>query len=157
MHRAWNLFNELLMLASAGFVTAGWYQIRHGKVHRHRRFMLTGAVLGATFFISYVASSFLIGDTYFGGPAAMLAPYQVFLQVHVLLATASAVLGVLTIRYALRATFSRHKKVAPWTAASWLIAAGTGLVVFLLLFVVYPPGPSTTALWNLVLHSHPAN
>ncbi|WP_338055198.1 DUF420 domain-containing protein [Sulfobacillus harzensis] len=157
MHRAWNLFNELLMLTSAGFVTAGWYQIRHRHVRRHRRFMLTGATLGAAFFVSYVAASFLIGDTYFGGPKAMAIPYQIFLQVHVLLATAAAVLGILTIRYALRAAFRRHKKVAPWTASAWLVAAGTGLVVFLLLFVVYPQGPSTTALWNLVLHSHPTH
>lgn len=152
MHRLWNLFNELLMLVSAGFVIAGWYQIRHHHVRRHRRLMLTAASLGAAFFVSYVCSSLFIGDTYFGGPKTLSSPYQVFLQVHIFLATVAAVLGIITVRYALRASFRQHKKVAPWTAVSWLIAAGTGLVVFLLLFVIYPPGPSTTAIWNLVLH-----
>lgn len=155
MHRLWNLFNELLMLTSAGFVAAGWYQIRHHRVHRHRRFMLIGAALGAAFFVSYVSASFIIGDTYFGGPQSVSLPYQVFLQVHVMLATAAAVLGVITLRLAWRARFSRHRRVAPWTAVSWMVAAGTGLVVFLLLFVIYPPGPSTTALWNLLLHHRP--
>lgn len=144
------------MIVSAIFVILGWYQIRHHHVRTHRKMMLTAAWLGAAFFVSYVCTSLFIGDTYFGGPKWLNGPYQVFLQIHIILATIAAILGIITIRYALKATFRRHKKVAPWTATSWLIAAATGLVVFLLLFVIYPPGPSTTAVWNLILHKGPS-
>ncbi|MBX5467508.1 MAG: DUF420 domain-containing protein [Firmicutes bacterium] len=128
------------MLSSAAAVAAGWYCIRHRLVAVHRRLMLTGSVLGALFFVSYVVKTLTIGDTSFGGPAHWLPWYLGFLQVHVLLATAAGVLGVLTLRWALRANFGRHRRVAPWTATMWFVAAGTGLVVFLLLYVVFPPG-----------------
>ncbi|WP_053960486.1 DUF420 domain-containing protein [Sulfobacillus thermosulfidooxidans] len=147
----WGLFNELLMITSAVVVAFGWYFIRHKRIDIHRKFMLTGASLGAAFFVSYVLSTFTIGDTYFGGPKKYNAPYQVFLQFHVILATAAAVMGVITLRWALRARFNKHKKIAPWTATFWFVSALTGLAVFLMLFVIFPPGPTTKSLVQILV------
>jgi putative membrane protein len=147
----WGLFNEVLMIASAIVVGFGWYFILHKRVDIHRKFMLAGSTLGAAFFVSYLASTFLIGDTYFGGPARYNMSYQTFLIIHILLATSAAVLGVITLRLALRGKFRRHRKVAPWTATFWFIAAITGLAVFLLLFVVFPPGPTTKSLVDIIV------
>lgn len=146
------MINECFMLASASFVAAGWVQIRRGHVHRHRRFMLTAASLGAAFFVSYLLATLTVGDTLYGGPHRYALGYQVFLQVHVILATAAAVLGVITLRLAWRRRYRRHRRVAPWTATLWFISAASGLVVFLLLFVVFPPGPHTTSLIHVLLH-----
>ena len=145
-HFIWNLVNEIFMLASAFSIALGWYYVRHHKIHVHRRLMLIGATFASAFFISYVLSTFLIGDTLYGGPQKYAAGYQVFLQVHVILATIAAFLGVLTLRWAFRRQFASHRKVAPWTAALWLISAASGLAVFLLLFVLFPSGASTTSL-----------
>lgn len=139
------------MLSSVVLIALGWVQIRKKHVRRHRRLMLWGSVLGVLFFISYVVKSLVIGDTMFGGPAKWHAFYLVFLQIHVFLATVAAVLGVITLRYAMRARFSRHRRVAPWTAVLWFIAAGTGLLVYLTLYVFYPPG-GTANLVNTVHH-----
>ncbi len=139
----WGLVNEVLMIASAVVVACGWYFIRHKRIDIHRKFMLTGVSLGAAFFVSYLLSTLVIGDTYFGGPKKYNAPYQAFLQIHVLLATAAAIMGVITLRRALKGRFNQHRKIAPWTATFWFVAAATGLGVFLLLFVIFPPGPTT--------------
>lgn len=144
--------NEAFMLASAGCVALGWRAIRTRRIHRHRRLMLTGSVLGALFFVSYVVKTLLVGDTEYGGPVGLKLPYMAFLQVHVTLATVAAVLGVLTLRWALRRRFNRHRRVAPWTAVLWFVAAGSGLVVYLLLYVVFPPGPTTNVLKAVVGH-----
>lgn len=138
------------MLSSAGLVIFGWYLIRHHHVERHRKVMLTAASLGAMFFITYVVKTLFYGDTAFGGPRAYQLPYLTFLQIHTILATVAAILGIITIRRALRARFKEHRKIAPWTASAWLITAGSGLMVFLLLYVVFPPGPTSQNLIKLL-------
>ncbi len=114
--------------------------------------MLIGSAFGAAFFVSYVLSTFIIGDVLYGGPHKYATSYQTFLQVHVTLATLAAVLGVVTLRFAFRRRFGRHRKVAPWTATLWLVSAASGLAVFLLLFVIFPSGASTTSLLTVLFH-----
>ena len=142
--------NEAFMLSSAASLLVGWYRIRHKQVHRHRRAMLTTSALAIGFFLSYVVKSMVYGDTTFGGPASLSTAYQVFLLVHVGLATLAAILGIITLRYALRSRFGRHRRVAPWTAGMWLVAAGTGLAVFLLLYVVFPSGADQNVVRTIV-------
>ncbi len=143
---------EACILASAACVAVGWRHIRQRRVAQHRRMMLTGTWLGIAFFLLYVAHTLLYGDTSFGGPAAWQIPYLTFLQAHVILATVAGVLGVITVRRALAGRFAAHRAVAPWTATLWLIAAGSGLVVFLLLYIVFPPGPSLGMVHTLLGH-----
>jgi putative membrane protein len=135
--------NEIFMIASAISVALGWYFIRHRRPDVHRRFMLTGAALGVAFFLTYVAKTLWVGDTSFGGPRAFYVPYMTFLQIHTVLATVVAVLGILTLRRAFRRQFQQHRRIGPWTASLWLITAFSGLMVFLLLYVVFPPGPTS--------------
>ncbi len=152
MHFVWNLISECLMLASALSIAVGWYQIRHRHIRAHRRMMLLGAGFGGAFFLSYVFSTFMIGDMLYGGPHKYAAGYQTFLQVHVTLATLAAVLGVITLRWAFRRRFRKHRKVAPWTAVLWFLSAASGLAVFLMLFVMFPSGASTTSLIQVLFH-----
>ncbi|MDI3316334.1 MAG: DUF420 domain-containing protein [Bacillota bacterium] len=151
---AWGapLLSELLMIGSAVSLALGWRRIRQGRVEQHRGLMLTAATLGAAFFVSYVLRTLLVGDTTFGGPESLRLPYLAFLQAHTVLATLAGILGIVTLRRALRAEFDRHRRIAPWTAGMWLVAAATGLVVYLMLYVVYPPGPTTHILKAILGH-----
>lgn len=144
--------NEALMISSAVCLAFGWRAIRQHQIARHRRLMVWASWLGGLFFITYVVKTLLIGDTTFGGPNAWSLPYQVFLQTHATLATVAGVLGIITLRLALTARFGRHRRVAPWTATLWLIAAGSGLMVFLLLYIVFPPGTTANVLQALTGH-----
>ena len=144
--------NEAFMLLSAFSVALGWRAIRQGRRDAHRRYMLTASTLAVAFFLSYVLKSFWIGDTSFGGPKSWALPYLVFLQIHTILATVAAVLGIVTLRYALRARFGQHRRIAPWTAASWFVAATMGLCVFLLLYIVFPPGATTNMVRAIIGH-----
>lgn len=144
--------SEACMVSSACCLVVGWRLIRLGRTHAHRRWMLVTSALGAAFFVTYVLHTVLVGDTSFGGPAGLRLPYQVFLQTHATLATVAGVLGVITLRRALRGRFTLHRRIAPWTAVLWLIAAGSGLAVFLLLYVIYPSGPTANALRTILGH-----
>lgn len=140
-------FNEACIISSAICFAFGWGYIRKHRVRTHRRLMLTGSVLAALFFITYVAKTIFIGDTLFGGPKSLKGFYYAFLQSHSVLATIAAILGVITLVYAFKARFRRHRKIAPWTVVIWFITAATGLTVFLLLYVFYTPG-QTAGLLN---------
>lgn len=138
----WPYINEGLMLISAGTAVAGWRAIRRRRVQEHRRRMLVATAFGAAFFVSYVLRSLIQGDTTFGGPPAWRGFYLAFLQFHVLMAAAGGILGIVALRRGLARRFAEHRRVAPWAATLWLVAAATGLVVFLLLYVIFPPGPT---------------
>lgn len=149
----WPALNEVFMIISAILIATGWVYIRRGKRETHRKFMLAGATFATAFFISYVLRSLLVGDTTFGGPHKYSLAYTIFLQAHATLATVAAIIGIITIRRALLERFTLHRRIAPWTASVWLIAAASGLVVFLLLYVVYRPG-ITTNLFRAVTMGH---
>lgn len=114
--------------------------------------MLTGVVFAALFFIIYAAKTFLIGDTKFGGPNSVSGFYYTFLQSHSVLATVAAILGVITLVYAFKARFSRHRKIAPWTVITWWVTAATGLVVFIFLYIAYTPGPTANLIHSYLGH-----
>lgn len=132
--------NEILILLSGLSIAIGWYKIRKNRMRAHKRFMVLGTVLAGLFFLGYSVKTVVIGATTFGGPVSMQTPYQVFLQSHSALATVAAVLGIVTLRFAYKQAFSKHKKIGQWAASTWFITVGTGLVVFLLLYVIYPSG-----------------
>ncbi|MCY0901233.1 MAG: DUF420 domain-containing protein [Firmicutes bacterium] len=138
----WALVNELFMIASSICAAIGIVYIKRKQQGRHRKWMLTAVTLGACFFVSYVLGSLIVGDTAFGGPKSLFAAYQIFLITHIFLAVVAAIMGVMTVRAALKGNFARHRKIAPWTAVLWFVAAATGLVVYLVLFVIYAPGPT---------------
>jgi putative membrane protein len=130
----------------------GWVFIRRRQVEAHKRMMITGSVLAALFFIGYVTKTVVYGDTTFGGPEGWKVPYQVFLQIHSILATVAAVLGIITLWLAFKGRFTKHRKVGPWTASVWFVTAATGLTVFLLLYVVFPPGETHNVLRTWLGH-----
>lgn len=136
----WALFNESTMILSALCIAVGWVMIRRNRVRIHRRFMVAGSILGALFFVSYAVGTFVVGDTEFGGPASYVPAYTLFLKIHVFLATVAAIMGVWVLRLAFKRRFRIHRKVGPWTAIFWFITAATGLAVYLMLFVIFPPG-----------------
>ncbi|RIV18824.1 DUF420 domain-containing protein [Alicyclobacillaceae bacterium I2511] len=142
MELAMAYLNETFMILSAICMALGWYYIRRRNVEVHRRLMLTASTLAALFFISYVAKTAIFGDTLFGGPIHWRAPYQVFLQMHSVLATVAAIFGIFTLTYAFKGRFNRHRRVGPWTASIWFVTAATGLMVFILLYIAFPSGPT---------------
>jgi putative membrane protein len=64
----------------------------------------------------------------------------------------AGILGVLTLRRALRRRFTLPRRIAPWTAVLWLIAAASGLTVFILLYLAYPPGPTVNVIAAMFGH-----
>jgi len=142
--------NEAFMLSSGIAVLTGWLLIRRRRIHGHRLAMLTASGLAIAFFVSYVAKTLFYGDTAFGGPVSLSGAYQVFLQMHTIFATGAAIAGIVTLRRALAGHFKSHRRIAPWTATAWFVTVASGATVFTLLYLAFPPGPTSTNLLKVL-------
>jgi uncharacterized membrane protein YozB (DUF420 family) len=64
--------------------------------------------------------------------------YFTILISHTILAIAIVPLVIVTFLRALRGDFERHRRIARWTLPLWLYVSITGVVVYLLLYRIYP-------------------
>jgi putative membrane protein len=136
------LISTSCTVISAICMAFGWVMIKRGKQEAHQRLMITSVIFAALFFILYMARTVFVGNTEFGGPAELKPYYTAFLTLHIILTIVSPVLAVLTLYYAYKKRFDKHPKLGRWTARIWFVTAVTGLLVYLLLFVIFPPGPT---------------
>ncbi len=131
------------IVMSAILVAIGWYLIRKGNRFAHQRVMIAAAVFAIIFFVIYVSRTFIVGNTEFGGPDDVKTYYTIFLLFHIVLATVSAVMGLVTLRLAFKGNFFKHRKLGPYTAVIWFATAITGVLVYYLLYIRYPGGEVT--------------
>src|SRR5699024_4971295 len=136
--------STFFIVTSAVLVAIGWSFIIKGKAKAHKRTMLAAAVSALLFFIIYVSRTIFIGNTSFGGPEEIKIYYTIFLIFHIILATTSAIFGVVTITLALKRKIRIHRKVGPVTSIMWFFSAVTGVMVYLLLYIIYDGGKTTS-------------
>ena len=128
------------IVISAIIVAFGVKDIKQKKLEAHQTKMNWGAIFAILFFIVYSSRTIVTGNTTFGGPDWLQPYYFTFLIFHILLAITSAVMGITTLVLAYKKSFSKHKKIGPYTAAAWWFTAITGVAVYLLLYIIFEPG-----------------
>lgn len=138
------------IVLSAIFVAIGWSQIRKKEVEKHKKTMLLAALFAIIFFIIYASRTLFIGNTAFGGPDDIKIYYTVFLIFHITLATTGAVMGIITLIAGLKNNLERHRKIGPITSVIWFFTAITGVAVYMLLYVIYKGG-ETTSVFKAIL------
>ncbi|MDQ1000219.1 putative membrane protein [Neobacillus niacini] len=136
------LISTFCIVISAVLVAFGWYFIVKGNKSLHKRMMVSAAAFALLFFIIYITRTLLIGNTSFGGPASLKPYYTTFLLFHILLAITGVLFGAITIHSALNTRWPIHKKIGPAAAIIWFFSATTGILVYLILYVFFEPGPT---------------
>jgi len=106
--------------------------------------MLTACAVSALFLVSYISHHALrtyyfgLGPTKFTGEGIARPVYFTILTSHTILAALVAPFVVWTLVRALRGRFDLHKKLARLVYPVWLYVAVTGVVVYLMLYQIYP-------------------
>lgn len=142
--------STLLIVLSAIFVAIGWNLILKRKIEAHKKMMIAAAVAAVCFLVIYLSRTILIGNTSFGGPDHLKIYYTIFLIFHINLAIFGAVLGVITIRSGLKNNLTKHRRLGPIASIVWFFTAITGVLVYLLLYVFYKGG-ETTSMFRAIL------
>ena len=130
--------NALLNTTSALFLIAGYRFIRSGFIRAHRNCQIAALVTSTFFLISYLTYHYYHGDTRFLGQGIVRPFYFAILISHVILAIVIVPLISITVYRAARGDFVRHRRIARWTLPLWLYVSVTGVIVYLMLYRIYP-------------------
>lgn len=136
--------NATLNALSSIFLCAGFYFIMRTDVHRHKACMLTASTLSGLFLISYLTYHSLrtyyfgLGPTRFTGEGIARPIYLTILTSHTVLAAAVAPFVIWTLWRGLSANFDKHKRLARLVFPVWIYVSITGVIVYLMLYQLYP-------------------
>ncbi len=128
--------NATLNGVSAVLLTTGFYFIRAKNVTAHRFCMVSAFCVSILFLISYLVYHVHAGTTHFKGTGVIRPVYFSILTTHTVLAALTPFLALASLYRALRRDFERHKKVARITLPVWLYVSVTGVVIYVMLYVV---------------------
>lgn len=121
----------------------GFAMIKRGRVRAHARTMLSAFGVSVLFLACYLIYHALAGHVAFTGPEPVRQVYLVILISHVALAATVPFLAGVTIYFAVRGRLAAHRKLARWTLPIWLYVSVTGVVIYVMLYQLYPA--ATTA------------
>lgn len=130
--------NASLNALSAVFLTAGYLFIRLKNQATHRNCMVAALCTSTLFLVCYLTYHALAGRTVFREPAWFRPIYLAILLTHTVLAVVIVPLILVTVIRAFRQRFDRHKKIARWTWPLWMYVSVTGVVIYLLLYRIFP-------------------
>ena len=136
--------NACLNGLSAVFLTVGYAFIRRGNKPAHRNCMISAFAASAVFLACYLTYHIGMrihygkGHTEFHDPAWFRPIYLAILFSHLALAVVIVPLALVTLHRAVKARFDLHKKIARWTWPIWMYVSVTGVVIYLLLYQIFP-------------------
>ena len=139
--------NASLNGLSAVFLGIGYALIRQGRQSAHRKFMLAAFVASTLFLISYLTYHGYLAYVLHRGPTRFLEPawfrpiYLALLMTHTLLAVVILPLVLITLSRGLRGRFDPHRRIARWTWPLWMYVSVTGVLIYFLLYQIFPQHP----------------
>ena len=131
--------NATLNGLSAVLLTAGFIAIKTGRKIAHRNCMIAAFCTSAIFLGCYLTYHITVKTvTHFVDPAWFKPYYITLLISHTILAAAIVPMILITLHRARKQQFEAHKKIAGWTWPLWMYVSVTGVVIYLLLYRIFP-------------------
>ena len=137
------LLNATLNLTATVLLLIGFFLIKTGRETAHRWVMTSAFGVSIAFLLSYLAYHvWPVGAaaTPFGGQGIVRAVYYAILVTHILLAMAVPLMAILTIWFGIQDQRQRHRRLARWTFPIWLYVSVTGVLIYIMLYRLYPQG-----------------
>jgi uncharacterized membrane protein YozB (DUF420 family) len=131
--------NATLNALSALLLASGFVFIKRGNKTAHRNCMIGALATSVLFLACYLTYHFTVkAVTRFVNPPEWRPVYLVILLTHTVLATVIVPMVLVTTIRALRGRFDAHKRIARWTWPLWMYVSVTGVVIYLMLYQIFP-------------------
>ena len=130
--------NACLNGTSAVLLFSGYGFIKGRNVVAHRACQIGALIVSIIFLASYLTYHYHHGATRFQGTGIARPIYFTILTSHTILAIVIVPLVALTFYRAFRQDFVRHRRIARITLPLWLYVSITGVIVYLMLYQIYP-------------------
>lgn len=140
--------NATLNAVAAVLLVVGWVLIKQGRVQAHKWTMISAFGVSVIFLACYLTYHYALEARYkmagvaFQGPANVRTAYLAMLASHVILAATVPFFAAGTIYLGLRDYRARHRRLARWTLPIWLYVSVTGVLIYLMLYHIYPSAPT---------------
>jgi len=95
--------------------------------------MITAFVFSTLFLVGYIGHHALHGDVHYPAHAAFRTFYLSLLASHIVLATLTLPLVLVTFYLSLSGRFPQHRRIARWTFPLWLYVSVTGVITYVML------------------------
>ena len=136
--------NASLNALATVLLVVGFVLIKRRQETAHKWTMLACFAVSVVFLLSYLTYHFHAGSVKFPTdesyvPTAIRYSYYAILLTHVVLAATVPFLAIATIYLGLADKRLAHRRLAKWTFPIWLYVSVTGVIVYLMLYQIYPP------------------
>jgi uncharacterized membrane protein YozB (DUF420 family) len=150
--------NASLNALATVLLIVGLVFIKSGRVEAHKRTMLAAFVVSTVFLACYVWYHLQVGSVRFTHPGPARYVYLTILASHVLLAITVPFLAIRQMYLGFRAIGccgggrpdsekmttmelyrEKHVRLAKWAFPIWLYVSVTGVVVYVMLYHLWPP------------------
>ncbi len=131
--------NATLNGLSAVLLGLGYYFVKHDRLIAHRNCMIAALCTSTVFLACYLTYHFTVKVvTRFHNPEWFRPIYLTILITHTILAATIVPMIFITVSRALRERFDLHKRIARWTWPLWMYVSVTGVIIYLLLYQIFP-------------------
>ena len=137
--------NASLNALATVLLLLGFVLIKRRQETAHKWTMLACFCVSVVFLACYLTYHYHLEGVSKGfpsyPPAAIRFAYFTILFTHVVLAALVPFLAIATIYAGLADKRPLHRRLAKWTFPIWLYVSVTGVIVYLMLYQIYPPLP----------------
>ena len=138
--------NASLNALATVLLVLGLVAIKGGRERAHKLLMYAAFGVSVAFLVCYLVYHYHALHVKFVGPPLARTVYLVILFTHIPLAAAVPVLAIITIYLGITDQRIKHRKWAKWTFPIWLYVSITGVVIYLMLYQIYPAPPVASIL-----------
>ena len=134
--------NAALNATATVLLLAGYVLIKRKREIAHRNTMLAAFGVSVAFLTCYLVYHIFImkgASTPITGAGPVRQVYFAILISHIVLAAAVPFLAATTIYLGLANRRERHRRLARWTFPIWLYVSITGVLIYWMLYHLYPP------------------
>jgi putative membrane protein len=132
--------DAVLNATATVLLVAGFVLIKRRREQAHKWAMLAALGVSIAFLTCYLTYHLTHEPAKFAGSGAIRWAYIGILISHIVLAATVPVLAIWTIVLGLKNRRAAHRKLAWWTFPIWLYVSVTGVVVYWMLYHLYPAG-----------------
>ena len=136
--------NAALNTVAAILLMSGFVFIKRSRKAAHRNCMIGALVCSTVFLACYLYYHYTMKKMYGEAHTRFLNPewfrpiYLTILFTHLVCAVAIVPMIIITVSRAAKARFELHKKIARWTWPVWMYVSVTGVLIYFLLYQIFP-------------------
>ena len=138
--------NAVLNGLATVLLLVGFALIKARRETAHRNVMLAAFAVSCAFLACYLTYHYQVGaqGAKFSGAGGIRTAYFAILISHIILAAVTPFLAIGVIWLGLKDRRAAHRRLARWTFPIWLYVSITGVVIYGMLYHLYPAAAGET-------------